>query len=806
MHDYEKLGVFYLGKGYDLAEQRLLDDLILYDSRDLVTHAACIGMTGSGKTGLCISLLEEALIDGIPALIVDPKGDLTNLLLTFPELRREDFAPWVNPEDAQRKNIDVDTLAEQQAELWRRGLADWGQDGERIRRLRATAEFAVYTPGSNAGIPLAVLKSFAAPPAGLLSDSELLGDRIGATATSLLTLLGIDADPLRSREHILIASILEATWRAGRDLDLVELIQAIQTPPMARVGAFDIDTFFPPQDRFALAMQLNNLLASPGFDAWRQGEPLDIGSLLHSIDAKPRAAVLSIAHLGDAERMFFVSLLLNEILAWMRTQSGTTSLRAILYMDEIYGYFPPVANPPSKLPLLTLLKQARAFGLGIVLATQNPVDLDYKGLANIGTWFIGRLQTERDKSRIMDGLVGTAAAGGLDRQKLDEILSQLGSRIFLMNNVHEKEPVVFQTRWAMSYLRGPLTREQIRKLPAPAETSPPIEMKRAGPTLTADTGASPNRPALPPQITQYFLPASNALPGTRRVYQAMLLGAASIHLSDSKLAVDATDQVTLLAPIDDDAIAVDWDQAVRLQTPLDSLGAVPATGVDFASMPPAAADPKAYKRWHGDLQRWLYANHRIELKRSPSSNLLSRPGESERDFRVRLTEAAHQARDQHAQRLRDEYAKRMAQLEERLQRAERAAAREQSQVHQQHVQTAISLGATILDAFLGRKIFRTGTVGRAATTARSASRVLKERADAEQALDSVEALRSQRLDLQKDFEEELARLAAATDPRSEALDVVVVKPRKSDVTVRVVALAWAPYGIDPQGDRRQLWT
>src|SRR6185295_14684621 len=393
--DFEKLGVFYLGRPYDLGAKQAKPGLLLYDSKDLVTHAVCIGMTGSGKTGLCLALIEEALLDGIPVLLIDPKGDLPNLCLTFPELRPEDFAPWVNEDDARRKGLTVDAYAAQQAELWRKGLAEWGEDGPRIQRLRDAADVAIYTPGSTAGLPISIVKSFSTPPAAVRDDAELFRERIAPTATSLLGLLGVEADPLRSREHILLAKVLETAWHEGRDLDLTELIRQIQSPSFNRVGALDLEAFFPAKDRFALATQLNNLLASPGFDAWLEGEPLDIGALLHTPAGKPRATIISIAHLSDAERMFFVSLLLNEMLGWVRAQSGTTSLRALLYMDEVFGYFPPVANPPSKLPLLTLLKQARAFGVGVVLATQNPVDLDYKGLANTGTWFIGRLQTER---------------------------------------------------------------------------------------------------------------------------------------------------------------------------------------------------------------------------------------------------------------------------------------------------------------------------------------------------------------------------------------------------------------------------
>src|SRR5215211_3918125 len=409
MESFEKLGVFYLGKTKDKG------DLLLYDSKDLVTHAVCVGMTGSGKTGLCITLLEEAAIDGIPAIIVDPKGDLCNLLLTFPNLSPQDFEPWVE------EGVD----AAQQAKLWKEGLAQWGEDGERIKRLKDAADFRIYTPGSNAGLPVSILKSFVAPPETIRQDNEALAERINTTVTSLLALIGIDADPVRSREHILLSNILNHEWSAGKDLDIAGLIQKVQTPPITKVGVMELDSYFPAEDRFELAMSLNHLLASPSFASWMEGEALDIPKFLHTETGKPRLSIFSIAHLSDAERMFFVSLLLNQVLGWMRTQSGTTSLRAILYMDEIFGYFPPTANPPSKTPLLTLLKQARAFGVGVVLATQNPVDLDYKGLSNAGTWFIGRLQTERDKARVMEGLEGACASRGasFDRREMETMLS-----------------------------------------------------------------------------------------------------------------------------------------------------------------------------------------------------------------------------------------------------------------------------------------------------------------------------------------------------------------------------------------------
>ena len=466
MQDFEKLGQFYLGKEVDPATGERTEDLLMYDSRDLCTHAVVVGMTGSGKTGLCLDLLEEAAIDRIPAIVIDPKGDIANLMLTFPNLTPEEFRPWIDEGQASRKGVSPEEFATMEADKWKEGLASWGQKPERIQMLRDTVEMRIYTPGSNTGRPLTILKSFSAPGEAIVNDNDAFFDRIASATSGLLALMGIDADPINSREHILISKILETAWRDDKDLDLGKLIGQIQNPPFARVGILELDSFYPAKDRQNLAMTMNNLLASPSFSSWLQGEPLDIKKMLHNEDGKPCVSIVSIAHLSDQERMFFVTILLNEMISWMRTQAGTSSLRALLYMDEVFGYFPPTKNPPSKQPMLTLMKQARAFGLGCVLATQNPVDLDYKGLSNAGTWFLGRLQTERDKARVLEGLEGASSQVGqtFDKSEMEQTLAGLGSRKFLMNNVHEDGPVVFETRWAMSYLRGPLTRNQIQDL------------------------------------------------------------------------------------------------------------------------------------------------------------------------------------------------------------------------------------------------------------------------------------------------------------------------------------------------------
>ena len=798
MNDFEKLGVFYLGR------PATKEGLLLYDSKDLVTHAVCVGMTGSGKTGLCITLLEEAAIDGIPAIIIDPKGDLCNLLLTFPNLSPQEFAPWVE------EGVD----ATQQANLWKEGLAKWGQDGERIKRLRDAADFRIYTPGSNAGLSVSIIKSFAAPPETIRHDSEALAERINTTVTSLLGLLGIDADPIRSREHILLSNILNQEWAAGRDLDIAALIQKVQTPSITKVGVMDLDSFYPANDRFQLAMALNNLLASPSFASWMEGEPLDIQKFLYTETGKPRLAIFSIAHLADAERMFFVSLLLNQVLGWMRTQSGTTSLRAILYMDEIFGYFPPVANPPSKLPLLTLLKQGRAFGLGVVLATQNPVDLDYKGLANTGTWFIGRLQTERDKARVLEGLEGIAAGTGqkFDKQAMEQLLAGLSKRIFLLNNVHDDAPEVFETRWALSYLRGPLTRAQIKSLMDPLKTpvtsaatpaaAPPVSVE------TSAVGSAPaqsEQPVLPPEITQYYVPVrSSGGANTSLSYHPMLLGAAEVCYSNSKT-VDLTQQLTLLAPVMDGPVDIDWSQAVSLDLPVEDLESEAEPNAQFAEVPPQATKAKSYTTWKKDFSNWIYRNQRLELLESPSLDIVSNPGESERDFRVRLQQMAREKRDEAVEKLRRKYAPKFEQLEDRKRRAEQAVEREREQAKGQKLQTAISFGATLLSSFMGRKRVSMSTLGRATTAVRGAGRSWKEAEDVDRAEDNVAAMDQKLADLDAEFKAETATLERSLDPQTEQLETVSLKPTKANIAVKLLTLAWAPYWHDSQGNVTPAW-
>jgi predicted RNA-binding Zn-ribbon protein involved in translation (DUF1610 family) len=676
--DIEQPACFYLGREYDLNTKTVLPDkYVMYNARDLTTHGVVVGMTGSGKTGLCISLLEEAAIDGIPCVILDPKGDLTNLLLQFPDLSAGKFADWVNQEDALQKGLTVPAYAEQVASRWRQGLTETAQTPERISRLKASSEWRIYTPGSEAGLPLSILGTFAAPKADM--PREVLTQKIDATATALLGLTGIAADPVQSREHILIAQLLLHFWSTGKDLDLPGLILHIQNPPIRTVGAYNLETFFPAKERLKFASSLNNVLAAPSFLTWTTGEPLDLASMLYKA-GKPQQLIFYIAHLDDTQRMFFTTLLLEEMLSWTRRQSGTSNLRALLYFDEVFGYLPPhPANPPSKGPLLTLLKQARAFGVGVLLATQNPVDLDYKALSNAGTWFIGKLQTERDKMRLLEGLETVAAEHGTltDRSYLETVISSLGNRIFLLHDIHRPAPVLFQSRWALSFLRGPMTKDQVSRLMEPVkkasaapmaiplcthchqELTPEVgdrcphcgqppwanaqfrkqdkeyreQLRRAAP---ADSSFSSRPPVLPPDVKQFYLAPS--VPAASIVYQPCVLGIGEIAFAvDKRKGKEHTEAIRLLARPAAAGHPIDWDRAETLN---GRLATAPLPGAQWDSVPDSLDTGRKLKALEKAFAEYLYSTRKLSLIENRTLGLVSDPGETLDSFRDRCRRAA----------------------------------------------------------------------------------------------------------------------------------------------------------------------
>ncbi|MCC6244520.1 MAG: DUF87 domain-containing protein [Gemmatimonadaceae bacterium] len=816
MTDFEALGAFYLGKRYDIPTRTRRDDYVLYDAKDLTTHAVIIGMTGSGKTGLGVGLIEEALIDKVPVIAIDPKGDLGNLALRFPSLAASDFRPWVDPQQATNAGVSTDDFAAAQATLWKDGLAQWGQDGARIQRSMDAASVTIYTPGSTAGRPLSLLRAFVAPPAAIRDDEEVLRERVDATATSVLALLGIDADPISSREHILLANLLSSAWTEGRDLDLAGMIGGIQNPPFTQVGVMPLDTVFPPKDRMEFAMKLNNLLAAPGFQNWMKGEPLNTADLLYDANGKPKGSIISIAHLGDAERMFFMTLLLADILAWVRAQPGTGSLRAILYIDELFGYMPPVANPPSKVLLLTLLKQARAYGLGVVLATQNPVDLDYRGLSNTGTWFIGRLQTERDKMRVMEGLEGASGGQPFDKAAMEQTIAGLGKRVFLLHSVHEPAPITFETRWTLSYLAGPMTREQIKQLQpnTVSATSAPVAATlgdtrgatsntSGGGMASMDATPAAHAPILPPDIPQYFIPPLGA--SANISYHPTVLALADVSFSSAKYGVTEQRRVTLLGSMDDGPITLEWDGAERVEIDPSALEQRARDGAVYGTLPKAATSAKNYAAWGKAFQKWVVANEQVVLLRSAALKLTSNAGETERDFRIRLQQVAREGRDAKIETLRGKYATKLSALQERIRRAEASVQREQAQASQAKVDTVISVGSAILGAMFGRGKVGLSTVGKVGTAARGVGRAAQQSSDVTRANESVQVLQQQYADLETSLQAEIDELGASYDAQSETLEQLPIKAKSTDVHVQLVALAWAPYVKDASGMSKAGW-
>ena len=791
---FEKLASFYLGRHYDLGADEMLDDLLMYDAKDLCTHAMCVGMTGSGKTGLCLSLLEEAAIDGIPAICVDPKGDLANLLLAFPELKPGDFKPWLEEEEAKRKGVSLDELAEKTASTWRDGLASWGQTPERIQKFKDSVDVAVYTPGSNIGLPLTVLKSFDAPPPEARDDAELIGDKVTGSVSGLLTLMGIDADPMTSTEHILISSIMSHEWREGRNVGIAQLIRLIQEPPVSRIGVVDVDSFMSANARGKLAMKLNNLLASPAFASWLTGEGLSIKRLLHTPSGKPRLSILSIAHLNDSERMFFVTILLNELVAWMRTQSGTSSLRAMFYMDEVAGYFPPVSKPPSKPPMLTLLKQARAFGLGITLATQNPVDLDYKGLSNIGTWFLGRLQTERDKARVLEGLEGAAGQAGqeFDRSEMEQTLAGLGNRVFLMNNVHDGYPTTFQTRWAMSFLAGPLARGQISKLMEPRRKEGEEKRGKRSQSIAEDL-ATATRPVPPSGIEEQFLAATvMAQDDTKLVYRPALFAEASMHFVKSTAQLDSwLDAKRLMrcgTGFPDDM----WDSSDPLSEDFELLDD-PEDGFGFSDLPDELRSKGKYRTYRARFKDYLYRHCYLTLYKSPLIGKYAPGGATEAEAKVHFSQSLREQRDEATEKLRDKYESKMKSLEKKIHTAEDRVEREEGQYEQARRSSWINVGSTLLGSFLGG---RRSSIG---TAARGFGRASQQKDDIARAQQALELLQDDMVELEHELQEEIEELGEKYSIDDIELEAIEIPPRKSDLKAEDVMIVWTPWQVDQSG-------
>jgi hypothetical protein len=809
---------YYLGRIYDPKTNATTSEAVLLDPANLTTHAVVTGMTGSGKTGLCIGLLEEAALHGTPAIIIDPKGDLTNLLLHFPSLLPADFEPWIDPETARRDGKTMEQMSTETSEKWKKGLADWGLGPDQIKALGDSADFAIYTPGSNSGIPVNILSSFQPPDLSWEENSEVLRERISSTVTALLGLIGFnDIDPLRSREHILISNLLETAWINKQSLTLTDLIFQVQNPPMERLGAFPMESFFPEKERFTLAILLNNFLAAPSFQVWQQGQTLDIASILASKNGKPRHSIFYIAHLSDNERMFFVTLLFAAVETWMRSQRGTGNLRALIYFDEIMGYLPPVANPASKTVMLRMLKQARAFGVGLLLATQNPVDLDYKALSNAGTWMIGRLQTERDKLRLLDGL--TSAGGNTDISTFDKLISGLQKRVFLYHSIYKSGPVLFNTRWALNFLAGPMTRDQIpaaNKLVGASiggsgrsSTEPGVsEPTKKVVSASESVGITSSRPAVPGSIPEYFIPtdvgfseaASTAnlpagLSAEGIVYKSGLLLQAEVRYLSRQYNLDTSKKVSAILDEPGSGL-IKWENFAGEGIDTQKLEYQPLPKSQFHSVPAWLGDPKKTGDIQKDFIEWLYRTGTLKIKSNPALKVFATPEMTSADFHTRCTEAAKIAMAADLDKIELTYAAKLSALQRKVDSQELDVKAATTSMNQRTVEQYTTGGAALIGMLTGRRRSISGTMSKV----RMAS-AAKDRLNSEE--ETLKQLQEQLVELQKAKEEALQNVNSKWADVAAQVSEITINPAKSDIFSEVFGVAWLPFYIT-ENDGKKL--
>ena len=777
--DYESLKLFYIGKQQVDGKKMPL----VYQNKDLLTHAAIIGMTGSGKTGLGISLLEEAAIDNIPSIIIDPKGDMTNLLLTFPNLEASDFEPWIEEQEAINSGKTVQEFAQSRANLWKKGLEDDFQDASRIEKLKNSADFTIYTPGSDAGVQISILSSFKAPSKEILEDNELLVSLINSTVSSILALIEEKADS-NSKESILLSSIFLNQFKEQKDLSLEELINLIVNPPFSKIGVFDLETFFSQSDRLKLALKLNGIIANPSFSTWIEGETLDISKLLYDGNGKAKVNIFSIAHLNDTQRMFFVTILLNQMVAWMRRQEGTTSLKALLYMDEIFGYFPPLGNPPSKQPMLTLLKQARSFGIGIILSTQNPVDIDYKGLSNIGTWFLGRLQTKQDIDRVIDGL--SSASEGINKAQIASMLSNLEKRNFILNNINDDGIKVFETRWALSYLKGPIPKDGIKKLMSSKKSSKKDENKivENQNNHSIDVSKGISKPILMSGINELYSYNSQ---NNNYYTQAYLLCSSSVRYVNSTKTIDVEEFVRYKYYLDENMKEINFDEKEELNNiAFDTKEKANST---YYEIPTFINYEKELKQIEKNFMDYLYRTSKLSMYKIDSLKLSSKQDESLEDFRIRVKDRLNERVDLELEKIKTKYLKDSDSLDLKLSKLYEKLDKEQREANASTTDTLLNIGTSILGAFFG-KGSTASNLGKVASGARGANKILKERGDVKIVESEISFLIEQKNSLQTTLENEVSKIKEQNSISNLQIEEIFINPKRSDIFNVKLELLW----------------
>ena len=776
--DYEKLKLFYIGK------EKIDDNFVplVYKNKDLLTHAAIIGMTGSGKTGLGISLLEEAAIDNIPSIIIDPKGDMTNLLLTFPSLQGSDFEPWIEEQDASNNGLSVKEFAQNTANLWKNGLERDFQNASRIEKLKNCADFTIYTPGSDAGVQISILSSFKAPNKEVIEDNDLLVSLVNSTVSSILSLIEEKSDTT-SKESILISSIFMNYFKENKDLTLEELITLIVTPPFSKIGVFDLETFFAQSERLKLALKLNNIIANPSFKTWIEGETLDISNLLYDEKGKAKVSIFSIAHLNDSQRMFFVTLLLNQMVAWMRRQEGTTSLKALLYMDEIFGYFPPSSNPPSKQPMLTLLKQARSFGIGIVLSTQNPVDIDYKGLSNIGTWFIGRLQTKQDIDKVIDGLRG--ANQGINKAQIASLLSNLEKRNFVLNNVNDDGIKVFETRWALSYLKGPIPKDGIKKLMSEKKSLNNKEKISVNTNETKiDISKSIPKPILISNIGELYLYSSQ---NSNYYMQPYLICSGSVRFVNTSMQIDIEKNLKYKFYLDEKMEEVNFDEKEEFSDL--KFETKEKANTNYYELPKFIQNERDLKQLEKDFSDYLYRNSKLTLYKIDSLKLSSKQEENLEDFKIRVQDRLNEKIDLEIEKLKNKYEKENSDFETKISKLYDKLDKEKREATASTTDTILDIGNSILGAFFG-KSNADSSLGKIASGAKGANKILKEREDVKIVENEIAVLQEQKASLLNILETEVSKIKEENSISKFQIEEFYINPKRTDIYNLKLELLW----------------
>jgi len=786
---YEKLGLFYFGKEVDPKTLETTDNLLLYKSNNFTTHAVIIGMTGSGKTGLGIGIIEEATLDKIPSIIIDPKGDMGNLLLAFPDLKSEDFEAWIDPEEAQNKGMDPKNYAAEVASSWENGLKSFYQDKSRIKLYKDNADFTIYTPGSLTGIPLSVLSSFDVPSEDILDDPDTFSSIINSTVMGLLTLINIKADPLSSKEYMLLATIFSYFWKKKKSLSLEELIGYIVNPPFEKVGVLNLKIFYPQNERLKLAMLLNNVMASPGFSMWTEGDALDIQKLLYTREGNPRVSILSLAHLDTAQRMFFLTLFLNKYISWMRQQRGTPSLRTILYMDEIFGFFPATSNPPSKKPMLILLKQARAYGVGVVLATQNPVDLDYKGLSNIGSWFLGKLQTKQDKDRVMDGLIKDSA-DSLSKSEIESLLSNMKKRTFLLKSVHLDHLSLFQTRWVLSYLRGPLSMPEIKKLMAEKnKLFNKREAEKEQSTVQEDSTISNKTTSLPlisDKIQQYFL--NNAPYNEEIIFEPKILLKGKIRFYSESKGIDEKEEVFLKLPIDENTTEINFEKGMPINDDVSLYDTKSPENAKFYPLPFFIEEMKDFTTIENEFKDSLSRTKKLDLYTTKEFKLLSKPGEDLSSFKGKIIELLRERKEEEVDKLRVKFKGKEESLQKKYNRLLEKLSKEETDTKTITTESVLSIGATVLGAFLGRT--KVGNLSSGMTGLRRANRIFKEKKDVSFVKNQIEELTKEIDKLEGELNEKIVEISDKFNVDNYEIETISLQPRKTDISNLSVSLLW----------------